>query len=391
LSSVLRSIIVWVVVVTALLASVGSRAQDGGAIAARDGAAGQELDRDAGASRDGAVGPTTGDSGRARREAGPQPDGAALPDWVPKIKASVKPAIATLGDPILVTIRITHRKGVSVSIPLKLELGKFTEIGRDEQHLDRGEQGQVPDVERTFSLRVAAYELGELELPPIEVTALGPAGELLSLKTLAVPIQIRSVLGNEPDPKVKDLEPPVEVFQRDWLLLYILIALAALAVIVTTTLLVNRALRARKAAFRPPVPKTPPHQIALDLLASLNVADYVSKGQFKELYLRLSEILRGYVGGRWDFDALEMTTREINDHLADRRVDRELRQRLDRFFVDCDLVKFAKYRPCEADAFAAAVEAKAIVLDTAPTTAPIEIQGAMAATPSEGGRDGTTS
>ena len=273
------------------------------------------------------------------------------PSWAPKLMATVKPAEVALGDPVQVTIRARYRRGVSVNLPLKLELGKFSELSRVEAPPPPPAKDAPPSatLERTFEIKVAAYELGQLTLPPIEVTALGPTGELTSVSTVAVPITVKSVMPNEPNPKPKGMEPPVSVFQRTWWLLYLIFGLAGVGLVVALTLIVSRRLRARREAAKPPPPPVPPQVRALARLGQLDVEDFITREAFKELYLLLSEIVREYVGGRWGFDALEMTTREIHHCLEARAVSPIWRQPLELFFNDCDLVKFAKYVP-EADA-----------------------------------------
>ena len=314
------------------------------------------------------LGPVAEDLGAvdAGASASPAPDAGKddTPDWTPKISATVKPVQVKLGDPITVEIKVRHRTGVSVNLPLKLELGKFSELSRAETAKQLGSKGEMPEVEALFTLKVAAYELGELTLPEVEVTALGPRGELITLTTAEVPIKIVSVMSNEPQPKLKALEPPVSVFQRTWWLIYLLIGLAAAGLVATATLLINRHLRARRKQEPPPPPPVPPHVIALERLDALDLEGLIAQERFKELYLELSEIVRGYTGGRWGFDALEMTTFEIGEALRRAGVVPELSLRFEAYYNDCDLVKFAKYVPEAEAAREAEAEARSIVEET---------------------------
>lgn len=315
----------------------------------------------------GAIGPGIElilDTGPASAPTSQPMAGQAKPAWAPRLSATVKPAQAAIGDPITVTITLRHGQGVSVNLPLSLELGKFSELSRGESTRELGVDGAARETERTFSLKVAAYELGQQTIPPIEVTALGPAGELTTTSTTAFPIDIKSVLRNEPNPKLKGLEPSVSVFQRTWWLLYLIIALAAVGVIVTATLLISRYLRAKREREKPPPPPIPPHVTALERLGQIVVEEYIEGGQYKELYLLLSEIIKEYVGGRWGFGALEMTSSEINFSLEARQVESTTRQRFDLFFAECDLVKFAKHLPEPDEARTALTETEDLVRST---------------------------
>lgn len=289
---------------------------------------------------------------------------ASLPSWAPKLKAIVKPAIAKIGDPIMVSIDVRYKKGISASLPLQLELGDFSELSRDEDHQIKGAKGEIPDVEHRFELKIAAYKLGELELPPISILALNSGGELLTLKTQPLKILIKSVMANEPKPKLKKEAPPVSVFQRTWWLLYLLIGIAVVSLTILITLIIRKRIEERKKAALPPPPPIPPHIIAHKRLDELAVDQFIAEDNYKGLYLELSEIIREYVGGRYAFDALEMTSTEIRFALESLHIDDVLRKRLNRYFNECDLVKFAKYRPEDESARASYQEARSIVEDT---------------------------
>ena len=295
------------------------------------------------------------------------------PQWMPKVAARVSKSDVTLGEPFELTVEINRSRGVSVTLPLRLELGAFSELSRKDPGHETPSRGAESknkgpsnlDQEKTFSqvhvLTLAAYTLGELTIPPIELTALGPGGELISLHTDPIQIHVVSVLKNEPNPEIKPFKPPVSVGERRWWPLYLLLGLVAAALIAGATVLVYRRVQERKRAERPPPPPIPAHVTALKKLEALDVDGLMERGQFKELYLALSEIMREYVGGSWGFDALEMTTTEISDALRRAGVPPETFQRLERFFNDCDLVKFAKYLPELSAAKQAVEEAEAIV------------------------------
>jgi hypothetical protein len=340
-------------------------------------------------------GPTSqpADANRPGAASQPSQPNEGRPDWEPKLRATVKPASAHVGDPIEVTITVEHRPDISVTLPVQLELGKFRELSRDSARRVEGPEGHLPTVEQSYTVRVAAYELGELTLPPIELTALGPDDELITIATTAFPIKIVSVLANEPDPKLKQAETPIRVYRRTWWLLYTIGGLAMLGIIVLTTILLYRRVQARREASKPPPPPIPAHVIAFERLDQLDVETLIAAEAYKELYLQLSEILREYIGRLWHFEALEMTSAEIGAVLAEREVDADARGRLKEMFSSWDLVKFAKYRPDGASARAAVDETRRFIEQTRtrgtePTTtaqgataakAPTTAQGATAA------------
>ena len=73
----------------------------------------------------------------------------------------------------------------------------------------------------------------------------------------------------------------------------------------------------------------------------------LERGEIKELHVAVSEAVREYLGGRYGFDSLELTTEELLgevDRVALRGIGRE---ELVAFLGETDMVKFAKWRPDE--------------------------------------------
>jgi hypothetical protein len=85
----------------------------------------------------------------------------------------------------------------------------------------------------------------------------------------------------------------------------------------------------------------------------------------------VSEIIRDYLGGRYAFDSLEMTTDELVDELQ-RRAGRELLlSEVKGWLSACDLVKFAKVSPSAAEARGTLESAIRIVTTSRPAPEPL--------------------
>lgn len=311
------------------------------------------------------------------------PVAPARPGWAPRLTIDVKPPRAHVGDPLTVTVVARCPRGVAVNLPLKLELGEFVELGRSESSSEPAAGAPLAPRVQTFRLRLAAYKLGTLTLPSLPLTALGPGGELLTLQTKPLALRISSVLGNEPDPRLKGLDPPVVVYRRSWWLLYTLGALLAVGAVAAASVLAYRRLKARRER-RPAAPPVPAHLEALARLAALPVASWLTEQRHKELYAALSEILRAYLGARWGFEALEMTTSEVTTALVLRIVPATQRTRVQVLCQACDLVKFAKLQPDDDEARAAVAEVEAMVREMA-VSAETALQPSVVPTP-EGAR-----
>jgi hypothetical protein len=216
---------------------------------------------------------------------------------------------------------------------------------------------------------VAAYEPGELTLPGVPVTYLGRSGEVLSTRTQPIDLKITSLIANEPEPELKDNAPPVKVLQQDLLLVYIGGALLAAGLGALLAVLMRRRLRAR-ASLRPAPPPRPAHEIALDRLDRLGATGFADDADHRPFYFQLSEVIRDYLGARFGFDSLELTTEELIEELR-RRAARELvLGEVSGWLTACDLVKFAKISPSVTEARGALETAIRIVESTRPRPQP---------------------
>lgn len=91
-------------------------------------------------------------------------------------------------------------------------------------------------------------------------------------------------------------------------------------------------------------PKIPPHIIAMAEIERVKKEKIWQKGEAKEYYTELTDILRKYIQERFNFSALEMTSSEIIDKLLEINETEDISE-LKELFHTADLVKFAKHNP----------------------------------------------
>ncbi len=100
---------------------------------------------------------------------------------------------------------------------------------------------------------------------------------------------------------------------------------------------------------RPPVPPEPAHVIALRDLQALMAEELWQKGETKEYYSRLSDILRRYLENRYGISSPELTTDETIRMLNRAAVTTSGQMALVKEVLSVsDMVKFAKYIPDSA-------------------------------------------
>ena len=289
----------------------------------------------------------------------------AAPRWAPTVSARLDRNEAHVGDAVELRIAAVHRTDVTVNLPAHPELGKLTLLGISQSQKDlRNGRKQTE-----FVLRVAAYELGDLEVPAVDVVAVGPDRSVYAIATGPLPLRIRSLLANQPDPQPKPEAPPVRVMERDLRLVWLGAGIVAAGLIAAATLWIRRRLAARARRARPAAPPEPPHVVALRRLAELRASDLLERGDAEEFYLRLSLAVRDYLGGRYGFDALDMTTFEIRGALQRAQAPGLGLAEVEGFLSGCDLVKFARERPDNDVGRGALDEAVSLVQRTRPEEA----------------------
>ncbi len=125
--------------------------------------------------------------------------------------------------------------------------------------------------------------------------------------------------------------------------------------------------RRKRRGFIPFKPKEPPYVIALRELDRLKEDKLWQKNKVKHFHTRLTDILRNYIEGRYDINAMEQTTSEILSSLKtsafnDNRLFSKLKDILDL----ADLVKFAKFKPLPQENETTMLDAYIFINETKP-------------------------
>ncbi|HKQ70151.1 MAG TPA: hypothetical protein VJT73_12470 [Polyangiaceae bacterium] len=188
-----------------------------------------------------------------------------------------------------------------------------------------------------------------MTLPPLPIAVARASGELLTLCTVPHRVVVEDPTASTPDAKPHP-NPPPRMQLEEWTLAK-QIAIGALATVVLASalaaLLVWWLRRPRPAP--PPPPPRPPWEVAFEELFAVRHAGLVTQERFAEHYDRVSDAVRKYLGGRYGFDGLETTTREMTSIL--KRVEPPVAELVAilAFLDECDLVKFARFTPSPED------------------------------------------
>mgnify|MGYP003547000218 FL=1 len=92
-------------------------------------------------------------------------------------------------------------------------------------------------------------------------------------------------------------------------------------------------------------PQIPPIITAREKLTQLKESNLWQSGKSKEYYTDLTDIVREYLEGQFNIDAIEMTSDEILNEVKTLQMDKLIFNKLEHTLITADLVKFAKANP----------------------------------------------
>lgn len=267
-----------------------------------------------------------------------EPDGGLLPPE--QLRVRVTPEHAKLGEPVTLEIVVTHDPGQRYELKTPSDLGDFEYLGQERSRVDGPSQSTT-----TIQVKLSAFQLGSLDTPQLELEVSAPEG----IATLPVPrskVNIDSSLPADAQSKgenLYDVKPPEEVPIRSWRLLSLLAGLLALAALGYAIYRYASRPKVVAPAYLPP--PEPLHVRVIKALDALAAENLPSKGAFKVYYFRLSEIVRGYLGELYGFEAMESTTPELLNALRARATPGLPMPDLTTFAEASDFIRYAKQLP----------------------------------------------
>lgn len=206
----------------------------------------------------------------------------------------------------------------------------------------------------------------ELTLPPLPIAIARASGQVGQLCTSPHVLSVEDPTANVPNAELRP--DPESLAQREiWTRARDITTalLIAVPLAILLAFLVRRALpKLRKAP--PPPPPVPPWRRAMEQLSQLESEKLLERGRAAEYIDRVSDTLREYLGGRYGFDGLESTTREVLRLMAERAPDFRFESEVRSILQRSDLAKFARRVPEDAECRDALNETRRIVERTTP-------------------------
>lgn len=298
-----------------------------------------------------------------------------LPAGTPSpVKKAQFPEKGTAGYGATLVIDVVHKKGEQVlsrdfaeGSETAIALGKAgfafaTPDGGAGAVVTPSEDGSHLEIPLALLPKVAGRTT--LTLPAVPVTVSRNRGDTFTGCTPARTIVVEDPTAQTPEAKPKP-NPGPEPQREVWTALANAVRYGAVAVAAGFLFALGfRLWRRRPKVLPPPPPPRPPWEVALDRLARLEKdVDAARWGAYVD---EVNDIVRRYLGDRYDFEGLESTTDEILAVAKARELTRETQDDLREFLGAADLVKFARASVTKADCQRALADGLRIVRTTIP-------------------------
>ena len=258
-----------------------------------------------------------------------------------QVEASIDSIQIFVGEQVHVTLSATAKEQSKVEFPQF----KPTEYITPGVEVLGAEELETKEQDNGFVTRQMVYTMTSFDdtlyyIPPMKVKIDGKSYESksLALKVLTFEVDTTNVDQFFGPKDVQD-----NPFQwSDWSLSFWLSVL--MLVLLAAAYYLYLRLRDNKPIITHirVVKRLLPHQKALQQIEQIKADKMVASENSKEYYTKLTDTIRKYIEERYGFNAMEMTSSEIIDHLMATQDENALSE-LRHLFLTADLVKFAKY------------------------------------------------
>ncbi|MCI5979194.1 MAG: BatD family protein [Bacteroidales bacterium] len=291
-----------------------------------------------------------------------------VPDM--SVHASLDTAAVTMGDRTVLRVEVLKNmhEGVLVDLPrndnpeqkvLTLGGAEVRDIAVDSTDVGNGR------IQLNYNFTLQPFEPGMLSIAPLKYACKGDTAfsEVVTLKVEEpqIPKEMRdSLLIN---PMVGQVSIPARWYDfiPSWWP-WVLLGLGLIALGVAVFILYKK----NGPGLLPRKKVIPPYQLAMQQLDQLKRSKLAEKGQPKEYYTVLTDILRQYLEGRFQIYAREMTSTQILQAMKENNETNAFTDAIRPMLETADFVKFAKQTPLPDENVRSFTVVHSFVKDTRP-------------------------
>lgn len=257
---------------------------------------------------------------------------------ITEVKAYIDKSRIVIGEKIFYKIEVNLKTSEKARFPgFKDDLGGFEVL--DYGRTPRRKVGRTHYMESVW-YQLVTYTVGDYIIPSLNVRIGRSGGNYDDIKTKKVFIQVKSVITGKEE--LKDIKSVLDVSWNIFLMLAVILIV----------LMIGGGLYWYFRQKRNPVKEIAavilPHEKALQELGRIEVEDLIAKGEIKEYYYQVSNVLRNYLEERFSLNAYHQTTQEfIIDIISSDLIEGRFIEILKDYLQHCDLVKYAELKPLE--------------------------------------------
>ena len=258
-----------------------------------------------------------------------------------KVDAFIDSIAILIGEQAHVTLSVTAKNSDRIEFqPLKE--AHYVVPGLELLHVEKADTTQLEDnlIKVSKRLTLTSFDEKLYPIPSFWIKVNGKKYTTNSLALKVITVDVDTLHLNQFYPPKDVQDNPFS--WNDWKEMFWCSVLLVLLLVVSIYLWV-RLKQNKPIIVRVKVVKhLPPHKKALIKIEQIKQDKLTVSSNQKEYYTKLTDTLRRYIEERFGFNAMEMTTSEIIEHLQ-KEGDNKMLLELKELFETADLVKFAKY------------------------------------------------
>ena len=275
----------------------------------------------------------------------------------------------TVGDPARIFLEVHNNPATG-----DVKWPAFTDTFNSLEITEKGKIDTIQDGGNVIyrqRLVITGFDSGLFKVPAFQFAVVPKKGDPYVLSTDSFQLLVQTVAVDT----TKEFKPIKNIIfvKASWLdyIWYIIGGLVLLAIVVGVTIYF-----ARKKPEQPK-PKAPPIPLQDRVLQQLNALEEQQlwqKGQVKEYYVQLTDIVRNYIEECFATPAMELTTDEMLYKVQHHKELQPYYSLLSNILHTADLAKFAKGQPLPQEHFDAMENAKQFVASSRPKVESTETQ-----------------
>jgi hypothetical protein len=270
-----------------------------------------------------------------------------------------------IGEQVYWSLKATYDKSLAMAFPNIDSLGdnRIEILDRKTDTLQQGANNLTVQA----NWLITSFDAGLYYLPRIPFFIRRANGQIDTLYSESLKLTVKTVAIDSTF-QAYDIKTPIQYpITLGEVLPYVGFGLLLVAIIALAVYMFIR-WRQNKPLFFAPKPKDPPHVVALRELEKIKAEKLWQNNKVKLYYTKVTEVLRIYLEGQFQIQAMEQTSEEILQSLQSVQITEDLRDKLREMLSISDLVKFAKYLPEQHEN----ENALTVVSDFVNTTQPTE-------------------